>query len=61
MSVWIEGQLYVGLFDAWDALQLSPQQLAVSRDGRNFVHVFDGVAAVELGPPALGTPVGSPP
>ena len=30
---------------------MSPQQLAVSRDGRNFVHVFDGVAAVELGPP----------
>jgi hypothetical protein len=51
MSVWIEGQLYMGLFDAWDALQLSPQQLAVSRDGRNFVHVFDGVPAVELGPP----------
>ena len=41
----------MGLFDAWDALQLSPQQLVVSRDGRNFVHVFDGVAAVELGPP----------
>lgn len=51
MSVWIEGQLYIGLFDAWDALQLSPQQLVVSRDGRNFVHVFDGIAAVELGPP----------
>lgn len=30
---------------------MSPQQLVVSRDGRNFVHVFDGVAAVELGPP----------
>ncbi len=51
MSVWIAGQVYLGLFDAWDALQLSPQQLAVSRDGRNFVHVFDGVPAVELGPP----------
>ena len=51
MSVWIEGQLYVGLFDAWDALQLSPQQLAMSRDGRHFVHVFDGVPAVALGPP----------
>ena len=51
MSVWVEGQVYLGLFDAWDALQLSPQQLAVSRDGRNFVHVCDGVPAVELGPP----------
>ena len=51
MSVWIDAGMYLGMFDVWDAMQLSPQQLVVSRDGRNFVHVFDGSFAIELGDP----------
>ena len=51
ISVWIDAGLYLGMFDVWDAMQLSPQQLVVGRDGRNFVHVFDGSFAIELGEP----------
>ena len=50
ISVWIDAGMYLGMFDLWDAMQLSPQQLVVSRDGRNFVHVFDGSYAIELEP-----------
>ncbi len=51
MSVWIDASMYLGMFDVWDEMQLSPQQLVVSRDGRNFVHVFDRSFAIELGEP----------
>jgi hypothetical protein len=50
-SVWPYGGLYIGMFDVWDALQRMPQQLIASRDGRNFVHVFDGRGVIELGKP----------
>jgi hypothetical protein len=50
-SVWPYAGLYLGMFDVWDSLQRMPQQLIASRDGRNFVHVFDGRSVIELGKP----------
>jgi hypothetical protein len=50
-SVWNYGGLYIGMFDVWDSLQRMPQQMIASRDGRNFVHVFDGRGVIELGKP----------
>ena len=50
-SVWIDGQMYVGMIDAWQPTQVQPQQLIASRDGVNFVYVFDGKHVIELGEP----------
>ena len=41
--------MYLGMFDIWGPDQLMPQQLIASRDGVNFVHVFDGEPVIELG------------
>ncbi len=48
-SVWPYAGLYLGMFDIWGPDQLTPQQLIASRDGVNFVHVFDGQPVIELG------------
>jgi hypothetical protein len=51
-SVWpTHAAIYVGMFDVWDAAQLMQQQLISSRDGRHFVHVFDGKPVLEMGKP----------
>ena len=50
-SVWPYAGLYVGMFDAWNPVQLQQQQLVASRDGVNFVHVFDGQYVIETGKP----------
>ena len=48
-SVWLDGGMYPGMFDIWGPDHRMPQQLIVSRDGLNFVHVFDGKPVIELG------------
>ena len=50
-SIWIDAGMYLGMFDAWQATQVQPQNLIVSRDGINFIHVFDGKPVIELGRP----------
>jgi hypothetical protein len=49
ISIWIDAGMYVGMFDAWQPTQVQPQQLVASRDGVNFVHVFDGTPVIALG------------
>ena len=48
-SVWPDAGMYPGVFDIWGPDHRMPQQLIVSRDGVNFVHVFDGRPVIELG------------
>ena len=48
-SVWPDAGMYPGMFDIWGPDHRMPQQLIVSRDGVNFVHVFDGRPVIELG------------
>ena len=48
-SAWPYANMYLGMFDIWGPNQLMPQQLIASRDGVNFVHVFDGEPVIELG------------
>ena len=48
-SAWPYADMYLGMFDIWGPDQLMPQQLIASRDGVNFVHVFDGEPVIELG------------
>ncbi len=48
-SAWPYAGMYLGMFDIWGPDQLMPQQLIASRDGVNFVHVFDGEPVIELG------------
>ncbi len=48
-SVWPYAGMYLGMFDIWDTAQRMPQALIASRDGVNFVHVFDGQSVIELG------------
>ena len=48
-SAWPYAGMYVGMFDIWGPNHLMPQQLIASRDGVNFVHVFDGRPVIELG------------
>jgi hypothetical protein len=49
-SVWpTTAAIYLGMFDVWDAAQVMDQQLISSRDGRHFVHVFDGRPVLEMG------------
>jgi hypothetical protein len=50
-SVWPHAGMYVGMFDIWDPVQQMPEQLIASRDGINFVHVFDGRPVIEKGKP----------
>ncbi len=50
-SAWPYAGMYLGMFDIWGPDQLMPQQLIASRDGVNFVHVFDGEPVIELGKP----------
>jgi hypothetical protein len=51
ISVWIDSEIYLGLVDGWTKTQTQPQYLMASRDGVNFVHVFDGRPVIELGNP----------
>jgi hypothetical protein len=50
-SVWPHGGVYVGMIDVWDPVQLMDQKLITSRDGTNFVHVFDDRYVLERGKP----------
>lgn len=51
ISVWIDSEIYLGLVDGWTKTQTQPQYLMASRDGVNFVNVFDGRPVIELGEP----------
>jgi hypothetical protein len=50
-SVWPYAGLYLGMIDVWNPVQLMDQKLIMSRDGTNFVHVFDDRYVIERGRP----------
>jgi hypothetical protein len=56
-SVWPAG-IYLGMIDVWNPVQLMDQKLIMSRDGTNFVHVFDDRAVIERDAPDHGTRAG---
>jgi len=51
ISVWPDAGIYLGMIDVWNPVQLMDQKLIVSRDGTNFVHVFDDRYVIERGRP----------
>ena len=50
-SVWPYAGIYLGMIDVWNPVQLMDQKLIMSRDGTNFVHVFDDRYVIERGRP----------